>query len=227
MIEPFFGSGSPMWTGIPNAGYGWVQPPTSAGNRITSAAASGFAAPPFISPVAVPQSFAPQSFAPQNFAPQSFAPQSFAPQSFGGGMPPSGLQADVLGYGAFGVPGVIPALAGPEVANGPTARALLGAIAIRRGQPMGPTNEQEIEEFIYDAFEMLGANDVEVRLEGGRTTLTGSVPHKRLKRDAGEIAWAMPGVSDVQNNVTIVGRRRPRAGVRESESQPASARKTA
>jgi hypothetical protein len=202
MIEPFFGSGSPMWTGMPSGGYGWLQPPLSiGGNRVQGTAASGFASPPFITPLAV---------------------------SPGVGISAGGIQADALGYGAFGVPGVIPALAGPEVANGPTARALLTAVAIRRGQPMGPTNEQEIEEFIYDAFDMLGANDVEVRFEGGRATLTGSVVHKRLKRDVGEIAWAMPTISDVQNNVTIVGRRRSRASVREAESQPAAAgRKTA
>jgi hypothetical protein len=75
---------------------------------------------------------------------------------------------------------------------------------------------------------MLGANDVELRIDGGRVTLTGNVAHKRLKRDVGEIAWAMPGISDVQNNVTIVGRRRSRAGIRETESQSAPAgRKTA
>lgn len=93
---------------------------------------------------------------------------------------------------------------------------------------MGPSNEQEVEEFIYDALDMLGASDVEVRFDGGRATLTGTVGHKRLKRDVGEIAWAMPGIADVQNNVTIVGRRRSRAGVREAESQPAGqGRKTA
>jgi hypothetical protein len=130
-----------------------------------------------------------------------------------------------LGYQTFSVPGIIPALAGPEVVNGPTARAVLTAVAIRRGQPMGPTNDQEFEEFIYDAFDMLGANDVEVRIDGGRAILTGNVVHKRLKRDVGEIAWAIPGLSDVQNNVTIVGRRRARG--RDSESQPTPSRKTA
>jgi osmotically-inducible protein OsmY len=88
---------------------------------------------------------------------------------------------------------------------------------------MGPANDHEIEEFIYDAFDvLLGTNDVEVRVEGGRATLSGSVAHKRVKRDVGEIGWAIPGIADVQNNVTIVGRRRSRTG-RESEAQPAAA----
>jgi hypothetical protein len=61
-----------------------------------------------------------------------------------------------------------------------------------------------------------GAADVDVRCEGGRVTLTGSVQHKRVKRDVGEIAWAIPGLHDVQNNVTIASRRRTRSA-REGE----------
>jgi hypothetical protein len=47
--------------------------------------------------------------------------------------------------------------------------------------------------------------------------LTGSVQHKRIKRDVGEIAWAIPGLHDVQNNVTIASRRRTRSAAREGE----------
>jgi len=63
-----------------------------------------------------------------------------------------------------------------------------------------------------------GANDIEVRCDGGRVTLTGSAAHKRVKRDAGEIVWAIPSVNDVQNNITIATRRRSRAQVREAEA---------
>jgi osmotically-inducible protein OsmY len=94
---------------------------------------------------------------------------------------------------------------------------------MRRGQPVGPSSDQEIEEFICDALDLLpGANDVEVRCDGGRAVLTGNAQHKRVKRDAGEIAWAIPGISDVQNNITIVPRRRSRSSVREADSAPAS-----
>ena len=61
---------------------------------------------------------------------------------------------------------------------------------------------------------------IEVRCEGGRVSLTGSVPHKRFKRDAGEIAWAIPGISDVNNTITITARRRSRAFSRETETPP-------
>ena len=106
------------------------------------------------------------------------------------------------------------------IPDGVTAPALLAAIAMRRGLPQGPTNDHDVEELLYDAMELLpGASDVEVRCESGRVTLTGSVPHKRIKRDIGELAWAIPAISDVQNTVTITGRRRSRPFGRESEQQ--------
>jgi len=109
----------------------------------------------------------------------------------------------------------------PDVAAVYGVPALLSAIAIRRGQPLGPTNDQEIEDFVYDALEMLpGTNEVEVRCEGGRITLTGSVQHKRIKHDVGEIAWGIPIVNDVQNNVTIATKRRARPTPRDGEQPP-------
>ena len=106
---------------------------------------------------------------------------------------------------------------------GITPQALLATVALRRGQPTGPANEQDVEDFVYDALELLpGANDVEVRCENGRVTLAGSAPHKRVKRDAGEIVWAIPSVNDVQNNVTIATRRRSRSQAREADTGTAS-----
>jgi hypothetical protein len=111
-----------------------------------------------------------------------------------------------------------PALAAvPEV----TVTLLLNTVAIRRGQPYGPTTDQELEDFLYDCFDLIpGTNEADVRCENGRATITGAVPHKRLKRDIGEIAWAIPSINDVQNNVTITSRRRSRTG---RESEPAAA----
>lgn len=117
----------------------------------------------------------------------------------------------------------------PDVAGVITPSTLLTAVALRRSQPQGPTNDTEVEEFIYDALDLLpGAADVEVRCENGRVTLTGSVQHKRTKRDVGEIAWAIPALQDVQNNVSITSRRRARAANREAEvPAAASGRKQA
>ncbi len=143
------------------------------------------------------------------------------------------IGAPILGSPSFaGVAGALPAVSPPfsSPATIPTsafgynpmvglpAPSLLAAVAMRRGQPQGPTTDQEIEDFIYDALELLpGTSEVEVRCEGGRATLTGSVPHKRAKRDIGEIAWAIPVLNDVQNNLTIASRRRSRGAAREGE----------
>jgi len=124
--------------------------------------------------------------------------------------------------------GAFPAFATPEPSWPPTASALVAAVAARRGQPAGPTTDTEIEDFLYDALEFLpGAADVEVRCDGGRVTLSGTVSHKRQKRDVGEIAWAIPNVADLQNTVTIASRRRARASVRENEAPSGTVRKHA
>jgi hypothetical protein len=116
----------------------------------------------------------------------------------------------------------------PNAATAITPQMLLTTVAVRRGQPNGPTNDQDMEDFIYDALELLpGSNDVEVRCENGRVTLTGTAPHKRLKRDAGEVVWAIPSVNDVQNNITIATRRRSRTQGREMEGAAPGGRKPA
>jgi len=139
---------------------------------------------------------------------------------------PLGNHADPYALSAGTAAGALthPGLNGPEI--GATAvPALVAAVAMRRGQPLGPATDQDVEDFICDVLDLLpGASDVEVRCDGGRATLTGSVHHKRVKHDAGEIAWAIPAINDVQNNVTITTRRRSRGtSSREAESSPASA----
>lgn len=133
------------------------------------------------------------------------------------------MSADALGgatlplSGAIGFPAAYATFGATEVVA-PTA-ALVNAVAIRRGQPAGPTNDAEIDDFLYDALDLVpGTAEVEVRCEGGRVTLTGNVPHKRHKRDVGEIAWTIPSVTDVQNNVAIIARRRARASAAPRES---------
>ena len=147
------------------------------------------------------------------------------------GLAPSFTAPDPMAPHTFSWPGNIastgPAIAPPPLStplvlpDGVTAPVLMAAIAMRRGLPQGPTNDHDVEELLYDAMELLpGSSDVEVRCEGGRVTLTGNVPHKRIKRDLGELAWAIPAINDVQNTVTITGRRRSRPFGREGEQQP-------
>ena len=141
-------------------------------------------------------------------------------------MPAFGYLQPPPGKNLFNSPGIVggqpspgPGFTASEIAVGVTAPALLAAVAVRRGQPLGPTNDQEIEDFLCDALDLVpGTSDVEVRCEGGRAILTGTVPHKRLKRDVGEIAWAIPSVNDVHNTVTIAARRRTRGATRETEA---------
>jgi len=199
MAEPF-GSVSQFWPAMPGPTYGFMQSPMPLGSR------------------------------PMNLNPlQGLGMPGQSP--FGGGMG-TGQQTSSptigdlymmgnpganisTGLSAAIVPapiGSFPTFTGTEIAIGVTAPALLAAVAMRRGQPLGPTNDQEIEDFIYDALDLLpGASDVEVRCENGKATVTGSVPHKRLKRDVGEVAWAIPSLNDVQNNIVVTARRRSRS----------------
>jgi BON domain len=202
MVEPFFGSVSPNWAGSPPPTFGWFQIPSSFGTR-SIGGMSGI-----------------------SMSPQLTQPAS--PQSFGLGMAPApGLSiANALPEAYMHGVSVNPfAFGGSPIV---TAPALLAAVAMRRGQPTGPANDQEVEDFLYDALELLtGTNEVEVRCDGGRVTLTGNVSHKRLKRDVGEIAWSIPTINDVQNNMIVSTRRRSRSSNREVEQHPSVSRKQA
>jgi len=133
---------------------------------------------------------------------------------------PTAVTQDAYELGRLGIARQYPVGLPLEMADYGVS-ALLAAVAVRRGQPLGPTNDPELEDFLYDALELLpGTGEVEVRVEGGRVTLTGLVQHKRLKHDLGEVVWGIPSVNDVQNNLTIATRRRPR--VREGEQQQAA-----
>lgn len=229
MTEPFFAgsaSGFPTWSGIP---WGLQQPPFPGAGSSIGTGLTGFGSPPV--PLGTPITGPP--FGLQNAS--TGAVTGFPPVNYGAAGPTFGASPGAFpGYGipvpwtGFGqaVPGFsgYPPFGGQEMSAGVPASALVSVIAMRRGQPMGPTSDREIEEVIYDALEWLsGTNEVEARCEGGRITLTGSVSNKRIKRDVGEVAWAIPSVTDVQNNVTITARRRGRHDQREQESQTATA----
>ena len=209
MLEPLFGSGAPIWTGVPPTGFAF-QVPLAIGNGPIGPPLFGS---PNISAVAGGV---------QNGAPALSGSAALPGTAFGYG--PGLIAISPQSLAGLGVAGGLQfarnpsALVGSEPFVSLTAPSLLAAVALRRGQPQGPTNDQEVEDFIYDALELLpGAADVEVRCEGARATLTGTVQHKRIKRDVGEIAWAIPGLQDVQNNLTIASRRRTRAATREGE----------
>jgi hypothetical protein len=189
-MEMMFGSGSPMWTAMPSLSLGYQ--PLSMANR---AIAPVFSSPAVNGGIAGGLAGAQGVSAQQNLAGSGF----------------------VSGYPY--APNPAAPLIGGDGAGFVTASSLLTAVAVRRGQPQGPSNDHEIEEFIYDTLDLFpGAADVEVRCENGRATLTGTVQHKHSKRDVGEIAWAIPAVQDVQNNVSITSRRRARAAGRDADA---------
>jgi len=207
MAEPMFGTVSPLWPAIPSPGLTWFQAPMSGTGAVANAGIAGAPGPASFGSGIVPGVSNPHQLSGEPYA---FTRGILAPGTMSG----------------FGVP--FPTAAGPDFAGGVTAPALVSAIAIKRGQPAGPTSDPEIEDFIYDALDLLpGSNDVEVRCDGGRTSLLGTVTQKRLKRDIGEIAWAIPSINDVQNNITIAPRRRARSPNRETEPAAVAGRKTA
>lgn len=183
MTDPLFGAVSPaLWPAMPAPVYGQAQSPLAAGHRFGTTAPGG-SAQGWASP-------GPFSGGPTLNTPD-VDPHAFG-GVFGGANVAAGLSAVLSRPLAGGLPFVA-----TESPIGITAPALLTAVALRRGQPLGPTNDQEVEDVIYDAFDLLpGTNDVEVRVEGGRAVLSGSVPHKRLKRDLGELAWAIPALNE-------------------------------
>jgi len=215
MMEAFFGTPSPMWTTPLSSGF-MMQSPLQQPIGFTTGTigAPNLGAVPVLGNVSPITAATRGPTAPFN----AVGAPSLVPSAIAAGPPMNPL------YPILANP---LALTSPDFATGVPAAALLAAVALRRGQPHGPTNDQEVEDFIYEALELLpGTSDVEVRSDNGRATLAGTVHHKRIKHDVGEIAWAIPGVLDVQNNVTIASRRRTRsAAAREMEVPPAQNRK--
>jgi hypothetical protein len=211
MNEPLFGSGAPMWTAAPSTGIGY-QVPFGTGSPLSPALFGGSTAGAAGLVGAVNGVGATTAGTPG--APP-VAPYNYAP-GLGQAFTSSESSAVMVGLRANAITGMV------------SAPSLLTVVAMRRGQPLGPTNDQEVEDFIYDALDLLpGTSEVDVRCESGRATLSGTVQQKRAKRDIGEIAWAIPAVQDVQNNVTITARRRARgtSSARETESPAAAGRK--
>ena len=204
MLEPLFGSG-PSWVATSPPAAAWLQA-IAASSRPMVAAPPLSTVPAGISSVPGMVGTSPHSVVSST----TLVPPT--PPAISG-IAPIASQASMMS----------PASALMAEMTGITPSGLLAAVAIRRGQPQGPTTDHEVEDFIYDALELLpGTSEVEVRCEGGRATLTGTVPQKRIKRDVGEIAWAIPALSDVQNNVTITSRRRSRmSNVETAPTSPA------
>jgi len=89
-----------------------------------------------------------------------------------------------------------------------------GTLRLRKDfRGRGPRHIHRTEERIYeDVCETLrsdpdiDAEEIEVRVDADIVILSGAVETKILKRLAEEVAAAVPGVEDVQNNIKVLPR---------------------
>jgi len=76
----------------------------------------------------------------------------------------------------------------------------------------GTRSDEEIRNELYDALDedpqIPYDTDIDVEINDGVVTLTGIVRSRYIKMAAGNCAWMTPGVQDVNNNLTVTGRRR-------------------
>ncbi len=123
---------------------------------------------------------------------------------------------------------------GPGYGIGPQAAAGWGLGGLRRwGGSYSPQyistglpTDEEITEMVYDALDsdplVPYDADIEVSVDSGVVTLSGTVPNKRVKHSIGDDAWWVPGVVDVRNDVQVGGRRRARSAPKESGEEAAT-----
>src|SRR5438270_8253343 len=142
MNELLFGSVSPMWAGVPPVAWPQIGVPTM--NRV--------AGPAFGSQPIQPSTFGNVTPFRQPFANPATDPYGLVGESGPLAQPPLvGLAGP--GFAPAPTPFAFP-MGYPGVFT-PGIPGLLAAVAIRRGQPAGPATDQEIEDFIYDVFELL------------------------------------------------------------------------
>ena len=152
---------------------------------------------------------------------------------------PGGFHCPVCGYsGPVWHPGPSPSLgfAGMGFGGfGPASYAMAGGWGLGGLRKWGgayspqyaatglPTDE-EITEMVYDAIDadplIPYDADINVDVDTGSVTLSGTVPNKTIKHAAGDDSWWVPGVTDVKNNLTVSGRRRAKGAPSEVERIP-------
>lgn len=84
------------------------------------------------------------------------------------------------------------------------------ASALRNHRGRGPSNWQRSDQRLYEEVcecltddEHIDASDIEVRVEQGVVTLSGTVPRRQDKRHAEELIEQIRGVQDVHNQLRV------------------------
>jgi osmotically-inducible protein OsmY len=70
-------------------------------------------------------------------------------------------------------------------------------ICERLSRPFGRFDASEL------ADERLDASDVTVTVDGGKVTLEGTVPERRMKHYIEDLVDACPGVQDIDNRIRV------------------------
>lgn len=77
-----------------------------------------------------------------------------------------------------------------------------------RGKGPGQRTDEQIKSAVEEALtedSWLDASGIQVNVQNGIATLTGTVDSREAKRGAEDLVDALPGVRDVQNNLRIAG----------------------
>lgn len=76
----------------------------------------------------------------------------------------------------------------------------------------GVASDDEIKEMVLTALDadprIPFDSDINVDVTAGIVTLSGTVPNKRIKHAAGDDAWWIPDVVDINNELQVTGGRR-------------------
>jgi len=139
---------------------------------------------------------------------------AFAPYGYGFGYPGPAFYGGYPGFGyGFGYP-AIPPIATAMAYGGLGGLRRHGGTYTQQFLTTGLPTDQEVTEMIYDQMDadplIPYDADINVDVDAGVVTLTGTVPDKAAKHAAGNDAWWVPGVDDVSNQIAVSGRHRYR-----------------
>lgn len=129
-------------------------------------------------------------------------------QQMGFGMNPMAQGGFGQGYG-YG-----PAF-GPNAYFGP-ANGPMGTLGGTYAASGGLASDEEIKDIVLTSLDadprIPFDSDISIDVTGAIVTLTGTVPNKRIKHAAGDDAWWLPDVVDVNNELDVIGRRQTSSG---------------